>query len=192
MEHKTFAKCMAALAEIFDRKMSTKLLDIYWGIFREYSDEEFQTAVFEAAKTLRFFPKPADLLEILDGSQDDQIELAWESLETAIRQIGAWDSVAFEDEALSAAVETLGGWTKVCGWTEAEMPFRRKEFERVYRIHMQRKSRGPSWHPGWIEIRNRARGFLENIPPPRVIEKPRSGIAGMIEAAGLKQIEAGS
>lgn len=169
MRRETFVAALAVLSEVFGREVSPALTEVYWEIFRDYPDALFRTAVTRAVRTLRFFPRPSDLLEILEGSPEDRALLAWQTLEKSIRTIGSWDSVRFEDPALSAAVENLGGWTKVCEWTEEEMPIRRREFERHYRICAERRIRGPQWHPGWIEINNRAGGWLQYIPTPRAV-----------------------
>lgn len=183
MQRNTLAASLALLAEVFGREVSPVLTEVYWEIFRGYPDATFRKAVLLALKTLSFFPKPSDLLRILEGAPEDRALIAWQTLEKAIRTVGSWDSVRFDDPALSAAVEGLGGWTKVCEWTEEEMPFRRREFEQLYRVFADRRIPGPEWHPGWIEINNRAGGWLQYIPVPRAVSinagEPAKGDATM-------------
>lgn len=170
MTRETVIEILGILSEVYGREVSPVLAQVYHTVLAGYPDGQVREAVNRAVRTLRFFPKPAEILEILEGTPDDRSMLAWQALENAIRRIGSWESVRFEDGALSAAVEALGGWTKVCEWTEAEMPFRRQEFERLYRVFHARGVRGPDWHPGHIEASNRQNGWTAFIPAPRTVD----------------------
>jgi hypothetical protein len=52
-------------------------------------------------------PKPADIVRNLQGTASDRSLIAWGKLLEAMRRVGAYRSVAFDDGAIHAAVEDM-------------------------------------------------------------------------------------
>ena len=64
-----FMKCMARLDAIFSRETDKILLDIYWELLLPFSNDDCFSAFVECASRCKFYPKPADLLEYMPGSE---------------------------------------------------------------------------------------------------------------------------
>jgi len=111
---------------------SQVLLDVYWECFKPYTDEEVSNAFSIALQTLRYFPKPVEILEIIQGSGGSKAYEAWNCLIAAMGEVGAYRSVVFEDKVIHAVVETWGGWDAVCRITTEELKYKAKEFKELY------------------------------------------------------------
>lgn len=102
----------------------------------------------------RFMPKPADLVRHIDGDPESASLQAWSKVEDAIRRIGPWQSVVFDEPSIMAAIEEMGGWIDLCKVTDKELPFRRNEFTKRYKGYINRP---PTAYP------NKLKGSTEAI-----------------------------
>lgn len=113
----------------------------------------------------QFFPKPADIIRFLEGSAQTRALQAWSLVERAIREIGAYQSLAFEDCLIHAVIEEMGGWIKLCTVSLKELPFVSLEFQRRYQgFVIKAPHRHPPYLCGIIEQDN-AKGGYPLLPP---------------------------
>lgn len=159
---KKFRELMAALAEVFDKETTETLLAVYWQVLEPFSDEQAIQALNRCLVSCRFFPKPADLLESLQGKEEDRATQAWELVDKTMRQVGNYQSINFGDPKIHRAIEMLGGWPYLGTLDESEWKWKRKEFESAYRA-IQGHS-GPSQVAGLIEQSNSPLGY--EVPAP--------------------------
>ena len=66
-DKKLFQEYMTAVSELFDREISKTSIQIYWQTLSQYTDEQCKVAFDMAIRTLKFFPKPAELIELIPG-----------------------------------------------------------------------------------------------------------------------------
>lgn len=57
----------------------------------------------------QFFPKPADVVRFIEGSGETRALQAWSKVEQAIKQVGGYQSVVFDDALIHAVLENMGG-----------------------------------------------------------------------------------
>lgn len=76
----------------------------------------------------QFAPKVADIVRILQGTHTDRALLAWGKALEAMRSVGAYQNVVFDDPAIHACIEDLGGWPKLCRTEINELQFAQKRF----------------------------------------------------------------
>ncbi len=168
---KKFGEFMASCGEIFDKEITDSLNMVYWKALDSFSDEECEKAFRSVMATCRFFPKPADLLDILHG---DTALKAWLKLDRAIRRIGGSESVQFDDPAIHSAIEAMGGWQSVDDWMENEMTWKQKEFERLYKT-VRTRDNHPLYLIGKYEDNNRGtHGAF--VKPPILIADSKEGV----------------
>lgn len=67
---KRFKELMVRAAEVFQRDLTTTLLDAYWDVMNYYSDAKIEVAFAKGMRECRFFPKPVDLIEFINASQE--------------------------------------------------------------------------------------------------------------------------
>jgi len=161
MKNKTkFREYMATLGEIHDKTISTMMLELYWKLLAKFSDAECERAFKSLIISARFFPKPVDILEAIQGKQESRATEAWLEVLGSVKRIGNYQSVRFADTAIHSAIEAMGGWPMVCQMQSAEEKWKQKEFEKLYSVISARPSNNhPKYLPGTCELDNRAKGY---------------------------------
>ena len=162
-----FRENMTVLCELFDKPLTKLLMGIYWKALEPFTNEECQRAFNEVALSSKFFPKPADLLEILRGKIEDQGARAWIQVGEAVRRYGNYQSVCFADPVIHSVIEFMGGWGKTGDWTDQELKWKEKEFVKLYGI-MQRNEKHPGYLPGVTEMQNAADGYEQKPEIARI------------------------
>ncbi|CBJ38308.1 conserved protein of unknown function, phage related [Ralstonia solanacearum CMR15] len=129
----------------------------------------------------QFLPKPADIVRMLQGSTQDAALVAWAKVDRAVRTVGTYRSVVFDDALIHRVVTEMGGWVHIGGQAESEWPFVRNEFVNRYRGYRMR-SETPDYPPhliGTAEASNARAGF--EIEPPMLlgdVKKARAVLEG--------------
>jgi len=158
-----FSKFMLMIAEIFGKTLSEALTEVYWETLKPFTDEQCKKAFGILITSSQFFPKPVDLLEKIHGNQGEKAIIAWEKTYKAIRQVGSYESVKFDDPAIHSTIELMGGWVELCKMKTDEAKWKQLEFEKIYKV-MVKKDKHPESLAGRVEIENSARGFNDNVP----------------------------
>lgn len=63
-----FTQAMAANALVFGRELADETIAIYWAVLREYNIDDISRAFLAHLKKSRFFPTPAELIELIPSS----------------------------------------------------------------------------------------------------------------------------
>lgn len=114
----------------------------------------------------QFLPKPADVVRMLQGSSKDSALVAWSKVDKAIRSVGTYESVVFDDSLIHSVIADMGGWILLGNKKEDEWPFVKNEFENRYRGYSSR-SITPEYKPvlvGLAEAQNEQVGFRSMKP----------------------------
>ena len=161
-----FAVELGGLAEVFAENVSTARAEAYFIALADYTIETVREAFGRAIKRCKWFPRPAELREIVEGSTEGRAALAWARLLKAIEHVGTYRSVDFGDPILHAAVVAMGGWSEL--WELERMNahalgFKRAEFSRLYETFAVEPQtiRSPGRLIGQHEAHNVPRGYLE-------------------------------
>lgn len=155
---------LSMLAEIFDREVTKSLLRIYETVLEPYSEAACKVALEKAISTCKFFPKPTELLEFLQGPESDRATEAWLEVDKVVKQIGNYATVKFSDPVIMSCIEAMGGWEELGKVTTNEWKWKRKEFENLYPI-MARRREHPEMLLGACDRENIGRGFQEKAEP---------------------------
>jgi hypothetical protein len=164
-----FSEFMSIITEMFDRKLSKLLAEIYWKALIPFSDAQCIGAFDEIIISSRFFPKPVDIIEIIQGTQSNQATEAWLQVAETLRRVGTYRSVKFNNPVIHSIVNAMGGWVQMGGITVDEEKWKQKEFERLYLI-MRNHDEHPDYLAGRSEIVNTANKYLGYIPEPVLID----------------------
>jgi hypothetical protein len=154
-----FKEYMATLCELHDRTLSKLLTDLYWKVFEPFADEQCEKAFQEVIYSSKFFPKPVDFLEILNGKKANRATEAWLDVLNAMKRIGNYQSVKFSDPVIHSVVNSMGGWPQLCMIESKEEHWKQKEFERLYEVISAQDGKHPSYLPGTTEMENYRTGF---------------------------------
>ncbi|MEW5832158.1 MAG: DUF6475 domain-containing protein [Campylobacterota bacterium] len=157
-----FLAKMTMLGEMYDKKITDALLDGYWMVLCDMSDEEFVGSIKAILSGRKFasLPKPAEILDFAKPDLESIATIAWSDVERAIYKAGKYESVSFEDRVVNSVIDALGGWVFVCSQDISEMKWLKKEFVKLYSIHSKRED-----HPTHlIGIAERENGKANVIP----------------------------
>ena len=132
-------KTILAMAELRGRKMSGDALDLYLAAIADIPTPDLQRACATAIKRDKFMPDPSTLLEIAGlalpapPTVADRAVTVWTHVLDAIRSVGAYQSVAFDDPHIHHAIRAVGGWIRICDTDTEELhSFTRKAFLDAY------------------------------------------------------------
>lgn len=149
-----FKEYMATMCELHDRTLSKLLTDLYWKVLEPYTDEQCEAAFKELIYSHRFFPKPADFIETIQGTKKNRATEAWIEVLESVRRIGNYQSVKFNDTAIHSVVAAMGGWPELCMMDSDQVIWKQKEFERLYEVMACRDGNHPEYLPGTHELEN--------------------------------------
>ena len=76
-DEQKFKELLLMLGDIFDKKVSGTILKTYWQILSSYTDTQFATAVDAHMRVGKFFPRPADFIELIEGTSEANAHEAW-------------------------------------------------------------------------------------------------------------------
>ena len=160
-----FQEVMLGAGEVYNREITKPLLKIYFTTLINFSIEQVSQGFFEHMKgtgeSSTFFPKPADIIKKIQGTEkeqkqdvEDRAMIAWACIEGEIRRIGHYGTLKLDDKQALAAVKHIGGWNALCMATYEEMVWKRKDFMRAYdcyeRVDIERL---PNSLPGIHDLR---------------------------------------
>lgn len=168
------AELVAGVYNFYGKDLTEFALRIWFDCIKDYEYEQVDRAFSEHLKDPeqgKWLPKPADIVRVLQGTYTDRAALAWGRVVEAMRTVGAYQSVVFDDTALMAAVEDIGGWQAICADTVENQPFLQKRFSASYGAYAKRPGHAyPAKLVGRFEEENRLNG--QPTKPPVMLGNP--------------------
>lgn len=161
-----FAQVIAGTMAIYSKDVTKSLAEMYWNALRSYDISAVANA-FGAwlmnPDQGQFYPKPADIVRMIDGSTGDRAMTAWSTIIKSIRMVGPYCSVAFDDPIVHRVIDDMGGWLKLCHLkTEKDLEFAGIDFIKRYRGFALAGGVGseyPSYLIGESEASNQRSGY---------------------------------
>lgn len=174
-DFKAFHEGIVGVMSFYGKDVSQFALDLWWNALRIYDlpaiVDSFNRWVVNPDSG-HFPPKPADIVKMLAGSTQDRALSAWAKVDQALRHVGTYESVVFDDPVIHRVLHDMGGWIALGQKSGDEWPFVAKEFENRYRAFAAR-GETPEYPPvliGIVEAYNQSKGFQSN--PPKLIGNP--------------------
>lgn len=175
-----FSKTLLAVADYYGRELSENVIDLYWNGLREYDLASVKRALWAHVRnpdTGQFMPKIADVARMTQGRTDDQAAVAWSKVDQAVRRVGTYQCIVFDDPVIHRVLLDMGGWVYIGSKDENDWPFVAKEFQNRYRGYRMRDET-PEYPPvliGLANAQNGKAGFRLN--PPILVGDERKAIA---------------
>jgi len=139
-DREMFYTTWAGAWETCGKSVTKGMLKFAFECLKQYDLEDIQRAVILHTQDPdhgQFAPKPADIIRQIEGGGDERSLGAFSMVDRAIRQVGSWRTLAFDDSRIHACIEDMGGWMRFCTATYDELPFLRNEFTKRYRAYLQ-------------------------------------------------------
>lgn len=130
-----FVTVLTGIADYYGKEVSASSIGLYWFGLRQYDLAAVEKAMWAHTQNPdegQFMPKIAHITKMIDGRTEDRAQLAWTKVDTALRQVGVWDDVAFDDPIIHRVLADMGGWVPLGDKGEKEWPFIAKEFVTRY------------------------------------------------------------
>jgi len=133
-QRKRFLQGLAGLCQLHNRKVTKQMAKMYFFALGHFDIEDVLRAMVAAVSMNKFFPKPSEIIEIMQGSPEDVAEVEASKVWKAITHVGGNQSVVFDNPVTSAVVEYgFGGWVKLCSEMRMdEEKWFRKGFVKTY------------------------------------------------------------
>lgn len=163
------AGIVTACYELYGRPVTPGLLDLFVSALDHYDPGDIRRALNEHVRNPdngQFPPKPGDIVRALEGSTETQGMQAWSDVEAAVRYVGPYQSITFDDPVVMRTIEDMGGWIKLCEITDDDLPFRAKEFVTRYRGYASRNT--PPEHSARLMGIHEANNVSHGLPAPEV------------------------
>jgi len=187
-----FADAFSLAWEATGKKITPEMLMFFYRILIGYQLTDITGALI--AHSLdpdvgSYPPKPADVVRQIQGSKQSRALIAWTRVDKAIRQVGTYMSVVFDDPIIHAVLSDMGGWLDLGKKSEKEWPFVAREFEKRYQGYAQLPAltEYPRWLTGRFEAANSVEGH--QTQPPVLIGDPIKAqmvFEGGTEGGGLQ------
>ena len=96
LNKKVFSEGFAGMCEMFGKEPSPALLKLYYEVLKQLTGEQFKSACVHIVSTHKYnsLPKPAEFLEFVHGVPEDRALLELQTVEKAMREVGAHESYA--------------------------------------------------------------------------------------------------
>lgn len=167
-----FTDIIQVIAEQYGKRLSDGVVSLYWQALQDYDLAAVREALgrhLRNTDTGQFMPKIADIIRMMQGSSQDAAFSAWSKVDKAVRSVGPYDTVVFDDPLIHKVLHDMGGWMGICDKDDEAWPFVAKEFETRYRGFKSRneKVEYPAKLIGIFEAHNAKEGH--KVAPPMLI-----------------------
>lgn len=109
-----FAEIMALLSETFNESLSDLRVEGYFIALGDLSVQDVKEAALQAMRAVKFFPRPAELREIIIGHTETQALVAWGELQRQIRREGHTGKPQLSETTQRVVKQLWGSWRNLC------------------------------------------------------------------------------
>ncbi|HEA67185.1 MAG TPA: hypothetical protein ENI07_10250 [Desulfobacterales bacterium] len=97
-EKKKIAEAFTALCELHDKKISPVARKMYAETLKGFSADQITMAISQSIREHKWFPKPAELIELINGPTpqiEDIAETQANFVISQVRKLGSWRTPVF-------------------------------------------------------------------------------------------------
>jgi hypothetical protein len=178
---------------MYRQKFEPRLTQIWFNALSNYTFQDIEVALNRHLlnpESGRFVPLPADVVRVLDGGTGVQAAGAWTKVEQAIKRVGPWRTVIFDDPIIHRVIEDLGGWPRMNEHaTMEDLKFAGIDFSKRYQGYLLKGGVArdyPQKLLGFAEATNAKSGFQVEAPMLIGVESVAAKVAvGGRETQGI-------
>ena len=128
MNIKTLAAELSVLGLIFGKEVNKDLAKAYFNVLSDFTDYQMIAASSKWQKTGKFFPKPAELIEMIVGTEKQSGADAWALVLKGLRD----HQICVLPPDIQEAVDKIGGIRLLAYMSFGDLAFKAKDFKDVY------------------------------------------------------------
>lgn len=164
-----FEVMLLGLAEIFDKQLSERQIDLYYLALEDMDIEDVVQAGNILARSVKFFPKPVEFRESMAINTDDMASIAYGKFHKGMMRAHPGRTLIFDDPIIHAVIENIGGWNEELynKWSSIkDEVWLRKQFESLYQTYAKCgvPANTPERLVGGYEAHNEGRWDINNKP----------------------------
>lgn len=116
---KKLTAILASMCVVYNKEISEELVDLYFKSLREFEIGDVSVAFSAHAKISQFFPKPADILILLERDRESKKALALAEFKRVIylactKHPDERDSVEIKNSTVEVVIKNMGGLAEIC------------------------------------------------------------------------------
>jgi hypothetical protein len=165
-----FAKLLTEVHAYYRVDLSETVIGLFWDALARWDFADVRQAFsihLQDPDRGQWCPRIADINRLLEGSTQTQSMRAWVKVEQALRCVGSYQSVVFDDPIIHAVISDMGGWVALCQTKLEDLPFRARDFERTYAAYRTHRERPP--HPARLVGIAEGENAMRNLPIARPV-----------------------
>jgi hypothetical protein len=169
-DRERFGRAMLVLSEAFNEPVSQVRATAYFETLADLPIEHVERAARTWLRSGKFFPRPSELREAIEGVAQDRALLAWHELTSEIRRVGFYGTPQLSAATVEALRATWGSWQAVCSGLpapgETQHDFEHKRFVANYQASERRDlaALGPSRAEASRILAEVRAGTIKTIP----------------------------
>lgn len=135
----SFSKIISSIGDMYGKTVSDMALSIWWNALNHLELSAIREALSAHIRNPdngQFMPKPADVIRLLGGTTTDQANIAWSKVDKAVKTIGAYRDIAFDDPIIHKVIEEMGGWHQLGQRDDREWGIIENRFITRYRSYI--------------------------------------------------------
>jgi hypothetical protein len=167
-----FLMMLSQVADYYRQTIPEGVMNIYWEGLKQYDLAAIEKAFWahtQQPDNGQFMPKIADVTRFFSGRTTDQAAVAWSKVDKAMRSVGTYNDVVFDDSIIHRVILDMGGWIHIGTKTDKDWAFLQNEFQTRYRGY-KISSDAPDYPARLVGIanaQNEIQGF--ELKPPVLI-----------------------
>ena len=141
-----FRSAMYDCFDIYTKERNEKTIDLYFSLLIEYNIDSLLKAMESVLRTSKFFPKPSEIIEQIEGNENVLIDNAFETAKRYWQEMGFYNNASFTDQLISETIKDIGGLQVFCESMDNDK-FKGEsktwfEFNRIYSKYLRLKKEG--------------------------------------------------
>ena len=157
---------MNQAALIYDKDLTSPLLESYWNILKPYQIDEINSAMNEVCRKNKFWPRPSEVIEKIEGGQiaiESRAEQQWHLVIDAVRKYGLNRPINFDDPITRHILSRGISWGYLCGINQCDEKWEQKRFCNSYQLLADQWQRDPQIEQMPDEVKRLVDGMNEKI-----------------------------
>jgi hypothetical protein len=191
-EVKEFMALIADVYAFYRRDFSKFAGRVWWNAMKPFDLAAITDALGRHSMNPdsgQYLPWPADVVKMLEGTTQDSALAAWSKVDRAVRVVGVWVDVVFDDALIHRVLTEMGGWIPLGDRTVKDWDFVRNEFVNRYRGYRMRAEK-PPYPPVMLGTANAANA-LDNLGHAKPVLIGDSRLAMAVMEGGADTVHIG-
>ena len=165
-DRQDFVQMFTVFAIALKEDYTPEVMELWWRMLEMYDAESVTNAFVKHTRKADFFPKPAQIIAILDEGRDPNA--AWIEAKDAVSRIGGYQSVMFADPVAATTIRLLGGWIWFCD-QDLDGPWTQKRFLQIYEENQGKEFHNTDVLPGAFRCE---KAELIGVPDKKLLGQP--------------------